>query len=376
MQLLPLAAFLASFITQTHVGFVPVAAALAAMTVAGLLVAAAKRPEIRRPLGRWSLLSVAILEAVWLAPVAQQLLGNPGNMTQIWRFFFSGGPPQTLGGAWRAWGSMLTGVLQSDFTLALGGAFSGSASLWPPLVATFVVLALVPVMFWALRNRPAPARRPDGPGAGRISRLLLVDDQDSWDDRRLSGVLALGAGRSQHGAGAQRRPDARGRTLHGRTLAHRVLGELAAAALVVATCAAGRAELIAATRPFGGSPEAAVQSLTEQVLRTLPSMGGRRTLIRLGAGEGVSPGFLVAMSKTSMPFTIDAAAAPLYGPSLATTGDEDTLLTLCDLTLHRELVTRRQNVTLAMFDGGLFGRAPLFVDAVSLVDAPEYRNAP
>ena len=62
---------------------------------------------------------------------------------------------------------------------------------------------------------------------------------------------------------------------------------------------------------------------------------------------------------------------------LATTGGEDVLLTLCGPALHRELAARPRNVTLATFDGGPeSGRSPLFVDAISLVDAPEYRNAP
>lgn len=375
--LLPLAAVLASFVTQTHVGFVPVVAALGAVTVGGLLVAAG-RAETSPSLGRWSLLSVAILEALWLAPVAQQLVGHPGNMTELWRFFFGGGPTQPLGGAWRAWSGMLAGVLRGDFDLARGGAYSGSAGSVAGLVATIAVLALAPVAVWAGRT-----------GRRLYCALAVLSLTASvaafWSTSRILGLIgdyqvfwlsALGVLNLALVLGALLTP-----------VAERFAGErwlptaaaLAAAALALGTYAAGRAELVAATRASALDPaSAAVRSLSEQVFRTMPSMGNHRALIRPGGvGEGIAPGFVVQMSKGPVPITVDAAAAPLYGPALATTGGEDVLLTLCGPALHRELAARPRNVTLATFDGGPeSGRSPLFVDAISLVDAPEYRNAP
>jgi len=50
------------------------------------------------------------------------------------------------------------------------------------------------------------------------------------------------------------------------------------------------------------------------------------------------------------------------------TGHEDMLLTVAGPDLHRSLMERAHNVTLARTDDGSY-----FIDGVSLIDEPQYR---
>jgi hypothetical protein len=369
---LPVALLVASFVMQAHVALVPVTAAILVLTIGVLLAQARYSNDTvgRRSLLRWGLLSIVILELVWLPPVAEQLATYPGNMTAIGRFFFSGEPGQQTAVAWQAWNSMLWSLVRSDFSLAKGWGFSGSPAVWPALLGSACVPSLIAVMAWAWRSR-----RPFH--CSLAAAALTASIVSFWSIERIHGTIgdyqifwvsALGVVNAALIVGALLTPVADRFLSAPSSFA---ITQAAAAALVIATAAIGGSELVAATRTSSlPRPTAAVKSLSEQVLRTLPSTGNRRPLVRAEDGHGdIFMGVLLEMTKLSVPFTVDAEIAPLVGQSLSTTGDEDVLLTLCGPALHRQLIARRRNVTLASFEG-----ERLFVDAVSLVDAPEYRK--
>jgi hypothetical protein len=112
-----------------------------------------------------------------------------------------------------------------------------------------------------------------------------------------------------------------------------------------------------------------VRHLTEQILENLAARSHPVPLIRFSSGMwDVGPGLVLQMARASVPITVDASAAATYGPRFLTTGREDLLLTVCGPDLHRELAMRPNNVTIAQERS-----AAVFVDAVSLIDTPQFR---
>jgi hypothetical protein len=87
---LPLLAFVASFVTQTHVSLLP--ASIACVAFAGAFVIAdARRGEAHR-LGRVAIVSALVAAIAWLPPLVDQFRGG-GNLGDIWEFWTSGTEP-------------------------------------------------------------------------------------------------------------------------------------------------------------------------------------------------------------------------------------------------------------------------------------------
>jgi hypothetical protein len=93
-RLLPLAALVASFVVQTHLMYLPPAAGLMAVGLAGLVLSTWSRARSReagqpapgrRSLLAWSIAAIAVLALCWSAPVIDELRERPGNMTLVVR---------------------------------------------------------------------------------------------------------------------------------------------------------------------------------------------------------------------------------------------------------------------------------------------------
>lgn len=98
---IPLAAFVASLLAQTHIGFVPVAFSLVGAALAGLAVQAWRDRSRQdgpgaRDLVRPALAAVAVLGVVWLPPLIDALTADPSNAARILRYF-RGGEESTQG---------------------------------------------------------------------------------------------------------------------------------------------------------------------------------------------------------------------------------------------------------------------------------------
>ena len=379
-RVLPLMAVAASFVSQTHLAFVPVSAALVLSTFIVLAIQAWRRPERRLALERSSVLAIAAALALWILPLSEQLRSpqsHPGNMTSIWRFFFAGAANQSgqsAGDALRAWSSMLVGVMRPDFDLAYGVPFVPSSSPWPIALSVIVMGALGAVAIWAWRAR----RSADcalavacviAALAGFWSVLHIHGEIGDYQVFWLSliglvsvatiaaaAVNAVGAVRSWLQLLRDRQWDVG-------------IARAAGALMVIGAAIVGHtrlAETAAGALPFPNDPS--VRDLTEQIFHGMPQTGGRRPLIRVDAGMWqVVPGILVQMSRAAIPFTLDADQASLFGDEWLTTGGEDVLMTISGPDLHRQMVARPGNVILADNAG------TIFVDGISLVDAPQYR---
>lgn len=156
---LPLAVGVASFLAQTHVAFVPLAAPLVALGAAWLV---ASPPEGgRRRLVVPALVAAGVAAVMWLPPAVQQLTNHPGNLRLTAHWFRTGGPqhyqdhPLTWG--WR--------LVSSQYALAPEWLFGAKPvtnthepiALYRPLAPGLLLLVgVAAVILW---RRP-PGGRP------------------------------------------------------------------------------------------------------------------------------------------------------------------------------------------------------------------------
>lgn len=153
----PAVALAGSFVAQTHLGYVPLVAALLVPGVVGLGIWAAGARHrrgwraSRRRLLLWSGLAVLVGVVCWSGPIAEQLTEEPGNMGQLVDHFRAN--EEAPAGAGRALeivarhlaptGAWLTGVEPTDvFT----GNVAGLPAVWSlPMSALLVVAVVVAV---------------------------------------------------------------------------------------------------------------------------------------------------------------------------------------------------------------------------------------
>ena len=133
-----------SFLVQTDVstGLVVAAVALAALAVAVVRTRSAFR-------ARPAIVAIAVVVALWLAPVWQQATGHPGNLSRLLDFFRTHtGTGHSLGDAARA----VAGALWPPLRGRLEGAPPGMATSVTVLVCALALAAGLVVIGWRWRR--------------------------------------------------------------------------------------------------------------------------------------------------------------------------------------------------------------------------------
>jgi hypothetical protein len=154
---MPVAAFVASAVLQTHVGFTPVAVFLFA-TGSALYVA---RAIVNRPapllLWRrrcWAVgASALLLGMVWVLPIYQNVTGNPGNLTELWRFFREPHLPE------HTWGEAIDtverqlAVMPAAFVGLVDGHLPSVGAALARVLAIGQVVALLAALAFSIHRR-------------------------------------------------------------------------------------------------------------------------------------------------------------------------------------------------------------------------------
>ena len=140
---LPLAAIVLSFLVQTHIGYVAIAAPVFGLACVGLVVVARRAgPDRIRSLSRAALLTLGLLVVVWAAPIWDELFGYRNLTVLVDWFRAAPGAAHTLGEGLRIvlaqlaippdWltGATHVGLVNGETTL-------GTSAPWPWLLLPF-----------------------------------------------------------------------------------------------------------------------------------------------------------------------------------------------------------------------------------------------
>lgn len=179
---LPVAVITASFLAQTHVGYVLLAAPLLVLGAVWLVVPVLRRREnrARRPaVLRTVALSAAIGLVLWLPPIIDALTNNPSNVSRLSGYFrTSDEAKHSLGEGWRIVVGQYTWPpewLTYKRTLVVG---YGESSFMVDSAIPWLLIPVVIAAVYLWRHR-----REDAPGARYLVVVLGVAS--------LLGVLAI-----------------------------------------------------------------------------------------------------------------------------------------------------------------------------------------
>jgi hypothetical protein len=155
--MLPVVAGAASYVVQCHTGYAPLALGLCALAGGWAVVDAVRAPERGAALRRvasWAGGAVLVAGLMWVPPVVDQLVHDPGNIT-ILLYSFSH-PDEAYVGLGRA---LRLTLLQLDPT---GGALRGREAMdGTPVGGVLLLLAWVGTGVAAARTLPSTWRRLD-----------------------------------------------------------------------------------------------------------------------------------------------------------------------------------------------------------------------
>ena len=356
LALLPISAFLASFVVQTHLALAPLTASVVAVSaIAGLAEARGRGqfPQSVRPIK----LTAWVMIALWFLPAAEQAAHTPGNITLLWRFFVSNpSMGQPFAAAAPAWAAMLEASLRSTINLAGGSPFEAAAPVRSLLVGLVQLLALVIVAVWSARNgyRQLAWSAVLGllasiVGLWSVSRIQgrIIDHEIFWLTG--VGVLNLGVIAGAIGLCVRRHsPVFQG----GVRVAPIICGSLVAVCVFVSLgqLARARAGYLPVTL---SSPVAGLfgTSLRDYVRET----GVQRPLFRIDQDVwGSAVGALLELDRAGVPFAVEYSWLAMFPQSFATTGDEDAEINISTDDRHRRLAERPGDVLIAGSDGVYF----------------------
>jgi hypothetical protein len=349
IELLPLAVLMGTIAIQTHLGVLPGAVAVSAIALGSVLLSAGSGLPIgrRRTVG---ILSVTLCLAVvlWAVPAWEEMTRAPGNLTTLWRFFFTGPRgAQPFRSASVAWADMWAGIMRPDLRLADGSPFRRSHVRWSEgFAAAEVVLLAITATVAARAGRRFQVA---------LSGLLLVGAMMAlWSATRIEDAIVDHEVFWISGLGVLATAtllDA-GISALWRGLMPARLSFAACAGGVCVIGALGVHQLFLATdRTFVPSPQqVAAATLGEALNRHVRSMNVR-PFIKIDQDTWpIAAGVLLNLQKSGLPFAVDADWLPMFTERAAATGHETEVVAIVGPERHLLLTAEDRASTIASAD--------------------------
>jgi len=329
---LPVAAALASFIAQSHVGLLPIALAMGAMAVAGPLwhwqgLAGFDRAMVTGTTG-------LVVTAAWAPVVIDQVIETPGNLTLLWQFFSAPRPTPGVDAAISAWADMLSGLLRPDLYVATGGSFAESPVRWAEALALVQVAGLMVVAIVTRRpiERTLAVVLLIASGIGLWSALQTDRDMA---DHAVFWIVAIGAlnlSLITAAAVAMLLPVAERRIVVG--------APIAGSAAVVLALGLGLQQLAheVARSHAPGSESIAAAAVADDVRRVLGREQSSRVLIRFDQDAwGMVAGVVLRLQKAGVDVRVEDDWLVMFSPAFRSSGDEPVVVTIVGTAQHLRL---------------------------------------
>jgi hypothetical protein len=364
--LLPLAAVLASFVVQCHVAVGPAALALLVVAVA-LMTRSIPRSRRVATLSRPLAVTCVAALLAWCLPIVEQLKGQPGNLTELWKFFFGmhhAGQPVRIAAV--AWGYMLSGVLRSDFSLASGNVLTRLRSGWP------LVVAVVELLIVALSVRGTA----DDRGFVRMlaTMLILTAAVSFWSITRIDGPVSdhevfwlSGVGALNLAVAVEFLVGTVRRRSDGPTRLRPVVAAACIASYVACACVA-LVELATFTARSNVAPsdELAMTQAADAIHKYTIDRRVERPLFLIDQETwSFAAGVLLQLQKRGDRFAVERDWLPMFIGDVVPDGHEPVAITIGGRERHFRLSSRPGNIVVGEYP-------PVYLDAVrSSLGAPD-----
>jgi hypothetical protein len=346
-ELLPLAAAMATFVGQTHVGVLPTVLIVSAIASSAVLAATVSErdPDQRRRLIRILSVTLGVLVLLWALPMWEQISRTPGNVTKLWRYFAAHDvASQPFKNVYAAWTDMLAGIARPDLRLAEGSPFRRSRIPWAEAWAgAEVALLAITAIVAARAGRRFGAALATLIVVASITALwsatriqdAIVDHEVFW----MSGFGVLGTAvllDAVMAAGGERR---------GRASPRLTLILCALAVCLVAVIGLFQLRLLT-SRTFSPRPQqVAAEVLADALKQRVPSLS--RPIVRIEQDAWpVAAGVLLNLQKSGVPFAVEDDWLPMFTDAAAATGHETEVVEITGRERHFLLTSDGRAVTL------------------------------
>lgn len=361
-SLLPLAVLLSTFAVQTHVGLLPMTAAV---SFGSLVPPAVQTLSSGTEVGRnrfwfYATVSMVIAFILWLPPLIEEVSHRPGNLTQLWHFFVNS---RDVGHSFRTsflvWSSALSGFISPDFATAWGGRLPTPPTMLGQIWAVSQVVLLGVVGLRAARNRES--------FRFALATLLvvaslvslwsvhhiaeeIVDHQVFW----ISGIGVLNTAVILEAAWVTLWPETSNISIQ---VAVPLCGVFIASVVAI-----GVSQLRLNIDHHHGleSEQIAAQTLFEEIRRFSEAHHTNKLLLDVDASAwGVVAGIIVELNKANIPVSVAQGSVWMFGEATAPTGNEKVMIVISSYERHEELAAKSGVVPIAAQRG-------FFADAIFL----------
>jgi hypothetical protein len=306
--------------------------------------------------------SAWVCAVLWLVPIGEAFSGSKSNAAALWRFFVAdAGPGHSLREALINWSYGLSSLLRPDFILGWGGHFELSHLSWSVPCAIGQLLLLAVIGKYDLKA----GRRFEGClaivafAASAVALWSLTRIRGDILDHDVFRIAALGTFNLAiiFGAGLRVFFDAPANSWGGRTFAP-VVAYVLVFALAVIVGVRDLEQLTSFERRR--TDRRAIVAAYSAIRNYIEAERIQKPLFRIDNDKwGSAAGILLRLGQDGTSGTVQNADLSMFPKAFAATGEEDAVITLANLDLHRELRARPDTVVLV-------GSGPLYVDAARI----------